>query len=348
MQWLIPSLALIVVLWTLVPLLRHDAWWIRLFDFPRVQIAVGTGAVLVAHLAAGPRGAAGWTVGLALLAALIYQLVRIAPYTPLHSKQAMDAAAAHGELLGILVANVLTPNRNAEKLLDIVASRDPDLLLFIETDAWWQSRLDGLEGRYPYSVKCPQDNLYGMLLYSKCPLADPEIEFLVEEDVPSIRAELTLASGQRIGIHAVHPAPPGPTENPSSAERDAELLIVAKTVAQSERPTIVFGDLNDVAWSATTALFQKISRLLDPRIGRGMLSTFHAKYPGVRWPLDHIFFSSDFTLARFERLPAFGSDHFPIYAELCYAPAAEAAHEEPSPDAEDRRDAEERIDKVDA
>jgi hypothetical protein len=47
-----------------------------------------------------------------------------------------------------------------------------------------------------------------------------------------------------------------------------------------------------------------------------MFNTFHANYWFLRWPLDHLFRSNHFTLAEIHRLPDFGSDHFPLLAEL--------------------------------
>ena len=149
-------------------------------------------------------------------------------------------------------------------------------------------------------------------------------------------------------IYCVHPTPPSPTENPSSKERDAELVLVGKEVAAADGSAVVLGDLNDVAWSDTTRLFQKISKLLDPRIGRGMFNTFHAKHALVRWPLDHVFFSSDFTVVLVERLGYFGSDHFPICVALCHTPGAEAVQEAPSAGSEDRAEAERKLEQVDA
>lgn len=34
---------------TAIPVARHEAWWVRVFDFPRVQIAVVAAIILVAY-----------------------------------------------------------------------------------------------------------------------------------------------------------------------------------------------------------------------------------------------------------------------------------------------------------
>jgi endonuclease/exonuclease/phosphatase (EEP) superfamily protein YafD len=120
----------------------------------------------------------------------------------------------------------------------------------------------------PYSVKCPLDNLYGIHVFSRLPLAEQEICYLVQKNVPSIHATVELPTGDKVRVHFLHPAPPSPTENTKSAQRDAELLVVARSVTESNQPVIVTGDLNDVAWSATTRLFRKMSGLLGPRVGR--------------------------------------------------------------------------------
>jgi hypothetical protein len=103
------------------------------------------------------------------------------------------------------------------------------------------------------------------------------------------------------------------------------------------------GDLNDVAWSRTTRLFQRISGLLDPRVGRMYVNTFHADYPLLRWSLDHIFHSTDFALVEMKRLPHVGSDHFPVYVALQTGQIFEQLQPELEQSAVDEEDAQEAI-----
>ncbi|MEX1057181.1 MAG: endonuclease/exonuclease/phosphatase family protein, partial [Natronospirillum sp.] len=216
-------------------------------------------------------------------------------------------------------------------------------------DLWWQQQLDPtLSLVMPHAVRCAQDNLYGMHVYSRLPLNDIEVTYLVEDNVPSIHAGIRLRSGDCVRAHFLHPAPPSPTENDESSQRDAELVIVARRVAlERNLPVIVSGDLNDVAWSATTQLFIKVSGLLDPRIGRGMFNTYHAKIPFLRWPLDHLFHSEHFTLHRIDRLALPGSDHFALYTELYLNPARRDEQDGERPDEDERAWAQRIADKED-
>lgn len=331
---------------TLLPYLRRDEWWIRAFDFPRLLIlAAGAGLLVVALFVVEPRSVSGAATLAALVVILVSQGYEVLPYTPLHPKEVRDATTSQPErTLSLLVANVLMSNRGAGRLLDIVDACDPDVVLTLEPDEWWERALAPLEERYPHVVREPRDNRYGMILYSRHPLEEASVRHIVRDDVPSIHARIRLPSGESCRLHALHPEPPSPTEADDSTPRDAELLVVGREVAERDEPTIVAGDLNDVAWSRTTRLFQRISGLLDPRRGRGLINTFHAGIPLVRWPLDHIFHSEHFTLDELARLPAFGSDHFPVYGRFVLEPHGPETQDEPEASHEDERIAREKID----
>src|SRR5690606_27988463 len=127
---------------------------------------------------------------------------------------------------------------------------------------------------------------------------------------------LQLPAGEGIQLYFIHPTPPMPQHNPSSTDRDAEMMMVAKMANNNPLPVIVGGDFNDVAWTQTTQLFKSISELLDPRVGRGFYNTFNAKNSDMRWPLDHFFASDEFRLIKMELGEDIDFDHFPAYFEV--------------------------------
>lgn len=253
-------------------------------------------------------------------ATVVFQAARMAPYTPFYPRQVPTARdVAPDRCLKLLMANVLQENRRSDLMLRVIAAADPDVVCLVETDQWWAGEMRRLEQAYPWVSRWPLENHYGMCLYSRLPVTACDVRFIVSPDVPSIRAVVQLRTGEEIVIYAVHPPPPLPTS--PSYGRDAELVLTGLEIHQAGRPAIVIGDLNDVAWSYTTKLFQRVSHMVDPRVGRGMFATFHARHPLARYPLDHVFHTRDFTLKQLRRLPYTGSDHFPILAELAFTPS---------------------------
>ena len=310
----------IMVLATALPFSRTGSWWVRVCDFPRLQLFALGLAVLVAVLVLGAGSAADWLGAAVLAAAVLYQGYRILPYTPLWSVRALPSRDPDPERkLRLLIANVLCKNRRSEDLLHLVRATDPDVLLAIETDRFWVDALACLDRHFAWRVELPQDNAYGMLLLSRLELRDAKVRHLMDEDVPSIAARLALRCGDEVDFYALHPRPPHAFQ--ASTDRDAEILVIGREIRERGEPAIVAGDLNDVAWSHVTRLFRRLSDMLDPRIGRGLYATFNARRPLLRWPLDHIFFTEAFRVVRLERMGFIGSDHFPILVELSYEPA---------------------------
>ena len=344
--WVLGGLGIVV---TVLPILRQTAWWIRACDFPRLQIVAGLVLSLALTLALPHQPSfAYYFFAVSLAVALFYQARRIWPYTPLHRKQvaqAVRAADDNDHHISLLVTNVLMYNRDASRCLGHIRNYQPDVVLAVETDDWWLSQLKGIEKTHPYTCHAPLPNTYGMLVFSRLPLREPQIRYILDKDIPSFHGCVVLPNGVAVNMHFLHPKPPAPQESKTSARRDAELLVVGKVIQRHHGPTIVAGDLNDVAWSHTSELFRRLSRLLDPRIGRGLLPTFHADHKVLRWPLDHVFHSSHFRLQHLERLTHIGSDHYPIYIRLSYEPSGWQEQEAnlEKADAEDHQEAEAKI-----
>lgn len=343
-QWALSILAIFLAVVSILPWFKHPAWWVRIWDFPRLQLGILSMAGSLLTAASALSGHWYWWLQAIFFTTLLYQAWWIWPYTPFFKREVMTAEPNTSDpRLRVMACNVLTPNRNAPALIDLVRQHQPDVWVTLETDAWWQQQLLPLEADYPYRIACPLNNLYGMHVYARLPLSNTSIEYLVEDDVPSIHASVHVNSELIVRMHFLHPAPPSPTENEESTERDVELLMVAKSLEKEDGPVIVTGDLNDVAWSPTTRMFRKISRLLDPRVGRGMFNSFHAKYFFARWPLDHFFHSDHFQVVHIERLPSMGSDHFPVLLELQYHPANAALQEGLDVDAQDKKETSDKL-----
>jgi len=337
----------VIITFTLLPLIRHDYWTFRVFDYPRLQKLVLSLAWIAVYLGIGmPSDTAIQVMAVLMLVNVAYLFYLIVPFTILASTQVKKAT--HNDdanSISLLISNVYEDNNNIAGCLAVINRCAADLVLLLETDHKWADGTATLDDDYPYRVKVPIDNTYGMLLFSKYPIENEEVRYLVEDDIPSIRCEVILPSGQPVQVYAVHPTPPVPNENPRSTERDKELLLIAEEAKKTKLPTLVMGDLNDVAWSYTTTLFLKISGLLDPRRGRGFFNTFHAHHAFMRFPLDHAFISTHFKLKAIRKEDNFDSDHFPIYAHLQFEKAAEAEQEDSvlQADEDDKEIAEEKI-----
>ncbi|MEX1135855.1 MAG: endonuclease/exonuclease/phosphatase family protein [Balneolales bacterium] len=316
MDILLIIVGMLMIVFTLLPLIRTNTWWVRIFDFPRLQIFVVSAFTLAALVLYKGDLVNEFILPFVLSLCVVYQGYMIYPYTFLSPRQVPSSNTKRGNAFSLLTANVLMENRDSVHLKALIDKNDPDIILVVETDLWWEEALRDYEHDYPYVIHRPQDDTYGMHLYSRLELINPEVRFLVQDYVPSICGRIRLPSGTETDFYCLHPPPPFPTEAESSAERDTELFLIANEIKKRNRPVIVLGDLNDVAWSRTNKIFQKISGLSDPRVGRGFYNTFHAKLPFIRFPLDHFFVSHHFSLLDFRRLPHFGSDHFPVYIAL--------------------------------
>ena len=345
MQIILICVSAFLLLATLLPLIQREAWWIRIFDFPRLQVMVVALATLLIYVLCCDSGSMWDDLVVASQSGIVlFQLSRMVPYTVIGKPQVKPSQEEPKARVSMLVANVRKKNQNTQPLQQLVYEKRPDLVLLLEPDHHWEEQLRALEEQYPHQVKEPLENTYGMLLYSRFPLYRHKIHHLTHEGVPAFECELDAGLELPLKLWCLHPLPPRPGQDTDN--RDAELVMVGKRVKDLQQPVMVAGDLNDVAWSHTTRLFQRISHLLDPRRGRGFYNTYHAHIPLFRWPLDHIFHSDHFHLYNMERLQSIGSDHFPVFIHLAYEPDHKEEQEKPQKDPGDEQEAQRKIEQT--
>lgn len=333
------------VAFVLLPMVKSDFWIFRSLEYSRFQNFLLCAFVVLIWLFKGLvfTGGIQWLPFGLNIACMAYLAVKIAPYTIIWKKEVLDLKNKDASReLKLINANVLQTNKCYDKLIAQIKNCDPHLVLLLETDHDWQNAMQVLKEKYPYYVEVPQDNTYGMLLYSKYELENVKVDFLVKDDVPSISCKVILPSKEKVQLWGLHPEPPVPGESLTSTAKDKELSIIALKAKECNLPVIVMGDLNDVAWSYTTSLFTETSGLLDVRKGRGFYSTFSAHHWFVRFPLDYIFCSADFGFIAMMRLAKNGSDHFPIFTHLMLNPSTKSVQKKEEPDAEVMEESEEK------
>jgi len=312
--WLLIAL---LVLFTFVSFLKIPHGLVRGPEFARVQWMF-VAAILAVPVWFAMDGTPRLVALVLLAATLVTNAVFVGKFTPLWPRQSLDPSAAlradTDRHLSILASNIKMSNREYHRIIDVARNRDPDILIVIETDGDWIEALRPLHENFETVHEIDLDTGYGMVLMSKLPLRGLAVREVITEGVPSIRTAVELRDGTPIRLYVVHPEPPIASHDTKG--RDGEIARAGLEARDDTLPAIIAGDLNDVAWSSTTRRFQRLSGLLDPRVGRGFFSTFNVDWPPFRWPLDHLFHGPQFRLVSLERLSDVGSDHFPVIFTL--------------------------------
>jgi len=317
MEWLYYIMTGLLALTALLPLIPHPHWIFRVWEFGRIQaFALQVAFLLLGFLLVREKDTLFWgSQGFLFLLALNNALV-LYPYTKWYRTVRKAGAQKQSESISVLSVNVYQFNDQYERLIRLVREKQPDVLLTMESNGGWDQALSVLEKDYPSFRKVPLENTYGMHFYTRLKSHRIDVHFFVSGDLPSIEAELETPDGQRFTFFGVHPAPPSPTEEETARERDGELLSIAKKARATPGPVLVVGDFNNVAWARSSILFRKTSELIDPRIGRGFVSTFHADYQWLRFPIDLFFHTPDIFVEEFCTLQHIGSDHLPLYCRF--------------------------------
>ena len=301
---------------TVLPFWRTHHWWVRVCDFPRLQVAIVSAILLIATLTLVD-GWPAWVMSAVLAAIVVYQAVRIFPFTPLAPTE-MGMDDGEDGTITILASNVLMENDRHDLVRSVIATSDPDIVLLMEIDQRWADALaDALDG-YDTVLSEVKDNYYGMILATRLPVVEADIVYLTKDDTPTAFAELRDGNGRTFRFVGLHPQPPIPGED--TDDRDAEMLYSAMFARKSGVPVVVAGDFNDAAWSHTSWRFKRVGGFLDPRVGRGMIPSFDANSYWMRAPIDQFYATEDVAVRSFELGPNVGSDHYPVVVKVSFDP----------------------------
>lgn len=296
--------------------LPNQHWVFRTLEFAKIQLTfIQVLSLVLLAFYFNELSSFSLILGTVLLFLLFHNISILLPYTPIYSRES-KTHDTFKQNISFLAVNVLQYNEKHHLLIDLVKDLKPDILITIESNQSWEKSLQQIEHLYQNSKKIPQDNTYGMHFYTKLEAESITVNYFVADDLPSIEAHLYCPEGKEFIFFGVHPPPPSPTEEETSKERDGDILALGKKIKTLNATCLVVGDFNNVAWSKSSKLFKKVTQLLDPRIGRGFISTFHAKYLLLRFPIDLVFHSDSIYIQELRSERHINSDHFPIYGEF--------------------------------
>jgi len=316
------GLAIIILTTTLLSLISDTSWrYLKMLDFLRIQYFIFGGVMLIIFIWITERWKWYDTVFASMIAmSMLFQSSYLINYTPLVSKTIPDDASPNEEGLKLMVYNLYIENEEYNEALNMLNEANADVLVILETTPVWEEKLASLKRKYPFTTGTVNTVGYGMTVYSNILMKNLERHYLHNKNVPSYSFEIQPDNMPQIQIYSVHPPPPKHFENmpDNSGKEEKALSIIGNRIKNDSKPTIVMGDLNDVAWGDTEKLMQAGNKLHDIRVGRGFYNTFSAHNFLMKWPLDHFFITEHFTVKNLQLFDNAGSDHYPIFVELNY------------------------------
>ena len=307
--------SLLLILISCLPFIKNQHWVFRASEFIKIQLIILQLVAIAGILIFMERSPLLWIVFGIQVGLVGYHCFLLIYYSRFFRTK--HNGGSNQNSLKIIAANIYQYNQQFDLFIQFIQKTEPDIFVTMESNKDWELALRKMETAYPHTQKVTLENTYGMHLYSKIPFQQIQTHYFVADDVPSMEVHFKTADGEEFVLFCVHPPPPSPTEEETSKERDGDLLSIAKLCKKMDKPTIVMGDFNSVAWSKISRLFRKKSGLIDGRRGRGILASFHANYWFLRAPLDLVFHSSTIFIKELKVLENVGSDHFPICCVFC-------------------------------
>lgn len=283
------------------------AWWVLdLATHFRVQYAT---AALILIVPFALRRRYTWCAALAASAAI--SLLPVLPYLPLGARPAV--ASASGRPVEVLTANLLFRNHSAERFVELVREQSPDVIVLVEYTEEWASAIGEIRHAYPYRFEHPARRADGIALFSRYPLDN--VALLPLGRWPAVEATVQPPGDPEFTIVGVHLR--SPTTGWRAGQRNWQFGKLAERLAQLEGPVVVTGDFNITPYSPYFTGWLAQTGLTDARARhRSLAATWPAPLSFLGIPIDHFVVSNDIEVVAQRRLPAFGSDHYPILAEL--------------------------------
>lgn len=225
--------------------------------------------------------------------------------------------------LRVLMANLNVQNHQYQQVVTFLRQQQPDIAVVAEVDEAWATQLDTLKDLLPFSYGLPNPYNLGLLVYSRQPLQDAQIEYFGVDKNVSVVAQFEVAQ-RPLTLIATHPL--APIGSNYFHLRNRQLDRVSQYIQTLSTPVVLIGDLNLSMWSPYYRRLVNRTGLKNARQGFGILPTWPYKrtfnrlppvpLPLLSIPLDHCLVSPSLETANIHTGVDTGSDHRPLVVDI--------------------------------
>lgn len=242
---------------------------------------------------------------------LLLNLFLLVPYYT-----AAPATATKGMAkVKVMMANVLSSNSQHQQLLDLLKKERPDFFVLLEVSVEWMRALQSLRKTYPYELRVPLNNNFGIALMSRLPVHNLRKTTFSKWGEPSLVGDIQLGK-KRLHVVGTHPVPP--VGGRLMQARNDHMKRAGKYIGQIKGPKLLMGDLNCSPWSPYMGDLLQSGELFEARKGFGIGPTWLLQIPIFSIPIDHILLSKGIKVVDFHVGPSIGSDHRPVFATFLW------------------------------
>lgn len=295
---LLQAAAVVTVVFSVGTLLPIDHFAIQLFTHFRLQyLIVLLGLLFLFKYLRSP-----WLIG-AIAATAVLNAVVVLPW------YVGEDETSDGVKLKLLHANVLSGNTEYDRLISLLKTEAPDLVMLQEVSPDWLVALDELRSDYPYSYAEAREGNFGIALFSRVPFRSVSHFDSPPFGYPTIVASLDI-DGQILHFIGTHPMIPISSDFYDA--RNEQLAGVAELLGKQAEPKILVGDLNLSQWDINYNVLAQRAGVRNARKGFGIVPTWPVFMPFAMIPIDHVLVSESISVTGVYSGPRIGSDHLPL------------------------------------
>ena len=224
-----------------------------------------------------------------------------------------DTKSTDGAPLKLIHANVLSTNTEYQRLIDVVAIEQPDVVFLQEVTAEWVAGTQGLLANYPYTYAEPQQGNFGIAAYSRIPFDSIQHFDSPPFSHPTIVATITIAS-RSVTLISTHPTIP--VNSYLYQARNTQIDSIANLVEQAKGDVLLLGDFNATVWDPHFRRLEYVTGLRNVRRGFGILPSWPTFMPFAMIAIDHALVSPNIGVIDVRTGKNIGSDHLPLVVTL--------------------------------